>query len=85
VPGNNAYREPFAFSGCYAKFRSGNQKSTLDILPSTLSHQPESNNSINTSKIKNQKSIFDILPHSLQSAPSSFLPTHTQTALPLLR
>jgi len=73
VPGNNAYREPFAFSGCHAKFRSGNQKSTLqkstlDILPSTLSHQPESNNSINTSKIKNRYSIF-LLQHLFQTLP----------------
>ena len=44
-----------------------NQKSTLDILPSTLSHQPGSNDSINTSKIKNRHSIFDILPPSSSS------------------
>ena len=57
---------------------------------STLCHHIESNDSINTSKIKNQKSIFDIPPSTsfsnatrayLQSAPSSFLPTPTQTTI----
>ena len=59
--------------------------------PSTLCLQPESNDSINTSKIKNQKSIF-FLQHLFQTLPghicnpplhTSFLPTQTQTALSL--
>ena len=52
--------------------------------PSTLSHQTESNNSINTSKIKNRYSIF-LLQHLFQTLPGHICnpPLHPSSQLQL--